>query len=130
MICGILLALAERAGHDEREAGLADKKARLTTVALPAFLAKIVDWLRTGYPDGVPQRDYVPLVVLLRRQLTDDEITLIADELAFSPDPESAAEIKKAVKSITRDPVSDADIGRVRSRLASAGWPLASPDRD
>jgi hypothetical protein len=99
-------------------------------VALPAFLAKIVDWLRTGYPDGVPQHDYVPLVVLLRRQLTDDEITLIADELAFSPDPESAAEIKKAVKAITRDPVSDADIGRVRSRLAAAGWPLASPDRD
>jgi hypothetical protein len=108
----------------------ADKKARRTTVALPVFLAKIVGWLRAGYPDGVPPRDYIPLVALLRRQLTDDEITLIADELAFSPDPASAREIKKAVTAITRAPVSDADINRVRARLAKAGWPLAAPNRD
>ena len=110
--------------------GRISKKAQLTTVALPSFLAKIVDWLRVGYPDGVPQHDYVPLVVLLRRQLTDDEITLIADELSFSADPQSAQEIKKAVGTITRSPVSDADIGRVRTRLAAAGWPLAGPGGD
>jgi len=102
----------------------------MTRVVLPSFLAKIVDWLRAGYPDGVPQRDYIPLVVLLRRQLTGDEITLIADELAFSPDPQSAQEIKKAVTAITRTPVSDVDIARVRARLAAAGWPLAGPERD
>ena len=31
----------------------------------PLFLKKIVDWLRAGYPDGVPQADYIPLVALL-----------------------------------------------------------------
>ena len=51
-------------------------------MALPAFLAKIVSWLRAGYPDGVPERDYIPVFALLGSQLTDDEVTLIADERA------------------------------------------------
>jgi DNA-binding GntR family transcriptional regulator len=111
-------------------AGPADKKAWLRTMALPSFLAKIVSWLRAGYPDGVPKHDYIPLIALLGRQLTDDEVTLVAGELAFSSDPESAQEIRKAASAITRTTVSDSDIARVRSRLAAGGWPLAAPDRD
>ena len=99
-------------------------------MALPAFLAKIVSWLRAGYPDGVPEHDYIPLFALLGSQLTDDEVTLIADELAFSSGPDSAKEIRKAVSAIKGTAVSDSDIARVRSRLAAGGWPLAAPDRD
>ena len=99
-------------------------------MALPSFLAKIVSWLRAGYPDGVPEHDYIPLIALLGNQLTDDEVTLVANELAFSSNPESAAEIKKAISGITRTTVSDSDIARVRSHLAAGGWPLAAPDRD
>lgn len=99
-------------------------------MALPAFLAAIVAWLRAGYPDGVPGNDYMPLVALLGSHLTDDEMTLIADELAFSADPQSAQEIKKAIIAITRTEVSDSEVARVRSRLAAGGWPLATPDRD
>ncbi|HEY6791023.1 MAG TPA: DUF3349 domain-containing protein [Trebonia sp.] len=98
-------------------------------MALPAFLAKIVSWLRAGYPDGVPERDYIPLFALLGSQLTDDEVKLIADELAFSSDPDSAEEIRKAVSAIKGTAVSDSDIARVRSHLAAGGWPLATPDR-
>jgi len=99
-------------------------------MALPVFLAKIVSWLRAGYPDGVPAHDCLPLFALLGSQLTDDEVTLIADELAFSSAPESAEEIKKAASAITRTTVSDSDIARVRSHLAVGGWPLTTPDRD
>jgi hypothetical protein len=99
-------------------------------MALPVFLAKIVNWLRAGYPDGVPEHDYLPLFALLGSQLTDDEVTLIADELAFSSAPESAGEIKKAASVITRTAVSDSDIARVRSHLAVGGWPLTTRDRD
>jgi len=98
-------------------------------MALPSFLAKIVSWLRAGYPDGVPERDYTPLIALLGSQLTDDEVTLVVGELAFSSNPESAQEIKKAISAITRTTVSDSDIARVRSHLAAGGWP-AAPDRD
>jgi hypothetical protein len=90
----------------------------------------VINWLRAGYPEGVPAQDYIPLLTVLRHQLSDDEVTLIADELAFSSDPHSADEIKRATSAITRTPVSEADIARVRSRLAAGGWPLAAPDRD
>lgn len=99
-------------------------------MALPSFLAKVVGWLRAGYPDGVPGRDYIPLLALLDSHLTDDEVTLIVDELAFSSAPDSAEEIRKAVSAITRGEVSDSDIARVRSHLAAGGWPLAAPERD
>jgi hypothetical protein len=99
-------------------------------MALPPFLNRIVDWLRAGYPEGVPQHDYVPLFALLGSQLTNDEVTLIADELAFSADPESADAIKKAIASVTHTTPNDADINRVRSHLAAGGWPLATAPRD
>jgi hypothetical protein len=81
-------------------------------MAVPPFLAAIINWLRAGYPDGVPEHDYIPLFAVLRRHLTDDEITLIADELAFPSAPESASEVKRATSAITRSAVSDADIAR------------------
>ena len=99
-------------------------------MALPAFLARIVAWVRAGYPDGVPGHDYMPLVALLGTHLSECEMTLIADELAFSADPQSAQEIKKAISAITRTEVSDSEVARVRSRLAAGGWPLAVPGRD
>jgi hypothetical protein len=98
-------------------------------MALPPFLAKVMDWLRAGYLNGVPEHDYIPLFALLGSQLTDDEVSLVAAELALSSAPGSAEEIRKAVSAITRTAVSDSDIARVRSHLAAGGWPLARPDR-
>jgi Protein of unknown function (DUF3349) len=94
------------------------------------FVTKIIGWLRAGYPEGVPQQDYQPLFALLGSQLTNDEVTLIADDLAFAADPQSAEAVKKAIANITHTPVHDSDIARVRSHLAAGGWPLAIPPRD
>jgi hypothetical protein len=99
-------------------------------MALPDFLEKIVGWLRAGYPEGVPEHDYVPLFALLGSQLTADEVTLIADELAFSADPESVEAIKAAITAVTSSQPTTADINRVRSHLAAGGWPLAHPSHD
>jgi len=99
-------------------------------MALPPFLEKIVDWLRAGYPEGVPQTDYIPLIALLGSQLTNDEVLLIAHELEGADDPGSSEAIKKAIASVTDSPVNSADINRVRATLAGAGWPLAIPPRD
>ena len=51
-------------------------------MALNARLRGVMDWLLEGYPAGVPPKDYIPLVALLRRRLGDDEIRQIADEIA------------------------------------------------
>ncbi len=64
------------------------------------------------------------------RELTNDEVTLIADELAFAADPESAEAIKTAIAAVTNTKPSDADVARVRSHLAAGGWPLATPHQD
>jgi hypothetical protein len=97
-------------------------------MALPPLLAKVIDWLRAGYPEGVPEHDYIPLFALLASRLTNDEVTLIADELAFSADPESADAIKKAITAVTHTQPQESDINRVRAHLAAGGWPLARPE--
>ncbi len=99
-------------------------------MTLPPVLTRIVSWLRAGYPEGVPEHDYIPLFALLGSQLTNDEVTIIADELAFSSDPQSSEAIKKAISAVTATTVHDSDIARVRAHLAAGGWPLAIPPRD
>ncbi len=51
-------------------------------MALKTPLQGVMDWLLKGYPTGVPPKDYIPLLALLRRRLTEDEVRDIADELA------------------------------------------------
>lgn len=100
-------------------------------MALPAFLASIIGWLRAGYPEGVPEHDYMPLFALLGSQLTEDEVTTIADALADESKPESAEAIRRSISAVTANQhPGDADIARVRARLAAGGWPLAAPKRD
>jgi hypothetical protein len=96
-------------------------------MALPPVLSKIVEWLRAGYPEGVPDVDYIPLFALLGSQLTNDEVSAIADELATESKPESADAIRKAIAHVTEQQPTGADVNRVRARLAGAGWPLAKP---
>ena len=97
-------------------------------MALPPFLTSVIQWLRAGYPEGVPEVDYVPLFALLGSQLSDSEVKAIAEELENESRPESAEAIRKAIATVTAHPASEADVARVRSRLAAGGWPLAKPE--
>jgi len=97
-------------------------------MALPPLLSKIVAWLRAGYPEGVPDVDYIPLFALLGSQLTNEEVSLIANELASAANPDSQEAIKKAIADVTNTPPNESDVNRVRARLAEGGWPLAKPE--
>jgi hypothetical protein len=98
-------------------------------MALPPVLASIVGWLHAGYPEGVPEQDYVPLFALLARQLTDSDVAAVADELAGTGDPASGRAIRAAIGAVTHDRPLDTDVARVRARLAAGGWPLAAPSK-
>lgn len=90
------------------------------------FLSAIVSWLRAGYPEGVPQNDYLPLLALLARRLTPEEVKIVAAELTRRPgfdDVDIGAEIMR----ITDELPSPSDVERVRERLAAKGWPLDDP---
>ena len=94
-------------------------------------LQKIVNWLRAGYPEGVPPTDYVPLfALLLRDHLTEEDITTFAAELAALSDEDTAKAINEALAGCSGRQPSEAELARVRGRLAAGGWPLARPDQE
>ena len=96
---------------------------------LSSHIHSILNWVRAGYPEGLPPKDYIPLFALLGKQVTNDDLHAIADELAKQSDPDSAAAIKKAITDVMDVQPNEADVARVRARLAQGGWPLARPDQ-
>ncbi len=97
-------------------------------MALTSFLTSVVGWLRAGYPDGVPESDYIPLVAVLARRLTPEEVQAVADALASAGDaPIGNIDIGMVITKVTNELPREADVDRVRSRLAHGGWPLADP---
>ena|ERR1700761_2014364 len=99
-------------------------------MAQAPFLERVINWLRAGYPAGVPDVDYVPLFAILGYHLSNEEVTAIAAALEDSSDPATRDEIKKAIETATNNKPLDSDIDRVRARLAAGGWPLADLSRD
>ncbi|BCJ49999.1 hypothetical protein Asp14428_14740 [Actinoplanes sp. NBRC 14428] len=97
-----------------------------------SFLTRAVEWLRAGYPAGVPRQDYVALLGVLRRKLTEDEVRGIARELVsrLAPagdDPVTTGDIEELISSSMLQEASPEDVVRVSAHLAAGGWPLADP---
>ena len=90
------------------------------------FLHRIVNWLRVGYPQGIPPTDYMPLLALLSRRLTNEEVETVAKELMDRGEFDNV-DIGVAITQITDEPPSPDDVQRVRARLAAKGWPLDDP---
>lgn len=101
-------------------------------------LQKVLDWLKAGYPQGIPQSDYVALLAVLHRRLTDYEVHLVVERLVRDrvavPDIErediERADIEAAIARVAKEQPGEDDIARVASRLAAGGWPLATPTSD
>jgi uncharacterized protein YcgL (UPF0745 family) len=90
------------------------------------FLAKIVTWLNAGYPEGVPGSDRVPLLALLTRRLTNDEVKTVAQDLMQQGEFDHI-DIGVLITQITDELPREEDVERVRERLAAKGWPLDDP---
>lgn len=91
---------------------------------MPNALTSILDWLRAGYPEGVPATDYVPLIALLRRQLSESEVKEIVRILAEDGDDITKVDVAVAVLHVTDELPTEEDMQRVASRLARAGLPV------
>ena len=90
------------------------------------FLAKIVAWITSGYPEGVPGPDRVPLFALLKRRLTDDEVKSVVTALKDLGEFDDA-DIGVLIIQVTDALPMPEDVERVRERLAAKGWPLDDP---
>jgi hypothetical protein len=98
-------------------------------------VGSILNWLRAGYPEGVPGPDRVPLLALLRATpLTDDQIkevvrNITADGSAALVDGAIATdEIEAFISEVTNHDAGSVNVNRVAAKLAAAGWPLAGVD--
>jgi S1-C subfamily serine protease len=87
------------------------------------FLTSIVAWLRAGYPEGTPSTDYFPVLALLSRRLSSDEVKAVAHELIHRGEFDDI-DIGVLITQMTDELPSPEDIERVRARLATKGWPL------
>jgi hypothetical protein len=93
-----------------------------------SVLDNVLGWLHEGYPEGVPQKDYFPLLALLKRSLTEEEVVKAAQSILKSTDSDEVTEaaIRTAVQGVIDKEPNPEEIHQVASRLASVGWPLAA----
>ena len=101
----------------------------MTTTSL---LASIMNWLRAGYPQGVPEHDRVPLLELLRATpLTEDQVKEVVRNIAKTDSPAvadgeiSEDEIAEFISGVTHHDAGPENVARVAAVLAAAGWPLS-----
>lgn len=87
----------------------------------PPVLDSIINWLRAGYPQGVPEQDYLPLLALLARRLTNDEVAEVAAELDRQDHPVDSIDIGTLITKITNELPRNEDVDRVRTQLSTAG---------
>lgn len=93
------------------------------------LLHRVLGWLRAGYPEGVPRSDYVALLAVLHRHLTETEIAAVAAELAQHTGHTgiTAGQIADAITRYAKERPDPEDITRVAAHLATGGWQLTPP---
>jgi hypothetical protein len=99
-------------------------------VSATSLFQSILQWLRAGYPEGVPGPDRVPLLALLRATpLTEDQVKEVVKHLtadsAAAADGFDSDEIAAFIKDVTHHDAGPENVQRVAAKLAAAGWPLA-----
>lgn len=100
-------------------------------MTVTSLMASVLNWLRAGYPDGVPGPDRVPLLALLRATpLTEEQVQEVVRHIAelAAPadieDPITRDNIEACISEVTHHDPGPENIARVAARLAAAGWPL------
>ena len=95
----------------------------------------VINWLRAGYPGGVPGPDRVPLLALLRNTpLSEEQVKEVVREISAHEDEVWAAgvldrdEIEQFIEGVTHHDGGPENVQRVAAKLAAAGWPLESFD--
>jgi hypothetical protein len=91
----------------------------------------VIAWLHQGYPEGVPQKDYFPLLALLKRSLTEEQVVKAAQSILRGNDSDTVTEdeIRDAIHKVIEKEPNPEELNQVAARLASVGWPLATPAR-
>ncbi|QBJ95685.1 DUF3349 domain-containing protein [Rhodococcus sp. ABRD24] len=98
-------------------------------------LRSVLDWLRAGYPEGVPAKDHFALLAVLGRRLTDEEISQVVElsiETAHEhPDRHVDYDaLKSIIAGVIHEEPTAEDLERVTERLVAGGWPVIADDQE
>ena len=102
-------------------------------MANTSLFESAVNWIRKGYPEGIPATDFPPLLALLTKVLDEDQIMRICMELAAEQGigtPLTEEQISNAIAKVSDQPPTEYEVNQVASRLAAVGWPLAAESKD
>lgn len=101
-----------------------------------SLIGRVLDWLTAGYPEGIPAVDRFPVIAVLKRRLSDDEVRQIVAALTAEGSPAmtdgsiTVDEVEEHIVHVLREQPDDDEIRRVSARLAAGGWPLAGSGND
>jgi hypothetical protein len=92
-------------------------------MAFPPPLQAIIKWLRAGYPQGIPPQDFIPLLALMPRKLSEDEIRELATTLnEHRNGTASNIDIGVLITKITNELPREEDVERIRQRIGELVW--------
>lgn len=92
-------------------------------MSISNVVAKILEFLRAGYPQGVPATDAFALLAILRRRLSDEQVVQIATRLAEQGDLSvDASDIAIMITKVTDQTPSPDEVERVAKRLGIKDW--------
>ncbi len=87
-----------------------------------------LEWLRAGYPEGIPPKDYTPILALLRRRLSNDEVREVVRGLVRNAHPDeteiSRIDAQVLMTKVLGELPSEEDIARVQKKLESSGFTM------
>jgi hypothetical protein len=100
----------------------------MTETASSGVFENVIGWLHRGYPEGVPPKDYFPLIALLKRSLTEEQVVRAAQTVLRGNDSDTVTEdeIRNAIHQVIEKEPNPEELNQVAARLASVGWPLAA----
>lgn len=88
-------------------------------------IERVVGWLRTSYPAGVPAQDYQPLLALMRRRLSPDEVHELGNKLvAEGLVPADRVDVGVGVTKVIQELPTTAELTRVMNHLQRYGFPV------
>jgi hypothetical protein len=86
-------------------------------------VAGIIAFLRAGYLRNAPAVGYAPLLALVPRRISDDDVATITSTLIVRKRPSiDRADVGVEITRITGEMPSLDDIARVQHRIDALGW--------
>lgn len=96
----------------------------------PNIASRALNWLRQGYPSGIPNHDTFALFYVLERELTEQDLNELVELIiaegestTLHPKPITREQIGKLISQVHDQQPEEEDISRIQEKLRTEGFP-------